>query len=112
MIRLSSLSSTRRIERWTSSATSASCKNYLSTLEDIQCSNSRLVCPSNGLDTGAAPPFLYHPSMRRALWFQPFAVVIGLWFALFVGDRSLVSPCAMHGAFAMHGDAHATASHG
>jgi len=50
--------------------------------------------------------------MRRAPWFQPFAVVIGLWFALFIGEPSLVSPCAMHGAFAMHGEAHASAAHG
>jgi hypothetical protein len=55
--------------------------------------------------------------MRRALWFQPFAVVIGLWFALFIGEPSLVSPCAMHGAFAMHdavamhGASHASAEH-
>lgn len=50
--------------------------------------------------------------MRRALWFQPFAVVIGLWFALFIGEPSLVSPCAMHGAFASNGSAPASASHG
>jgi hypothetical protein len=50
--------------------------------------------------------------MRRALWFQPFAVVIGLWFALFIGVPSLVSPCAMHGAFASHGSTEASASHG
>jgi hypothetical protein len=43
--------------------------------------------------------------MRRAPWFSPFAVVIGLWFALFIGEPSLVSPCAMHGAFASHGQA-------
>jgi hypothetical protein len=50
--------------------------------------------------------------MRRAPWFQPFAVVIGLWFALFIGEPSLVSPCAMHGAFASHHQTHASASHG
>src|SRR5689334_11664020 len=49
--------------------------------------------------------------MRRASWFQPFAVVIGLWFALFIGEPSLVSPCAMHGAFAAQTAAHMSASH-
>lgn len=49
--------------------------------------------------------------MRRSLWFRGLSVLLGIWLPLFVGEPNLLSPCPMHGAFAVSHAASGSAHH-
>src|SRR5437868_4363411 len=50
-------------------------------------------------------------AMRRALWFRPLALLVAVWLPLFIGEPNLLSPCPMHGAYAVASGQANTAHH-
>src|SRR5215831_8092726 len=59
---------------------------------------------------GVAGNFRSMRRARRAFWFRPLATLLAVWLPLFVGEPNLVSPCPTHGALAVaRGNAHGTA---